>query len=126
MIYIIETDQNFEAGCALCNKIVKELNKGVIMSEEDLDYFETLAENVSIINKNVHKEVIDVENRRYGGSKCTCDELKTLIAERRKAKEKEKEPDFNSMSKEELIAYIKSNEAKKVEDEGLVLKNPTE
>lgn len=125
MVYIIETDQNFEAGIALCNKVVKDLNKGIIMAEEDLEYFEKLCENVSIINKNVHKDVMDTENRRYGGAKSACDDLKKLIEERRKASKKEEEIDFNKMSKEELIAYIKSKEEKK-EDEGLVLKDPTE
>lgn len=129
MHYIIKvTDQNYEAGVALCNKIVRELNKGAIMSKEDFDYFEELIENVSVINRNIHKDVMDVENRRYGGSKSICEELKRLIAERREESqvEEEKELDFNKMSKEELIAYIKSNEEKKIEEGEFVLKNPDE
>lgn len=132
MHYIINiTDQNYEAGVALCNKVVRELNKGAIMPESDLEYFEALLENVSTINRNIHKEVMDAENKRYGGSKSICEELKRLIAARREQiVEEEKTPDFEKMSKEELIAYIKSNETKKVEepvnDKEFVLKNPDE
>lgn len=109
MVYIVNTHSSYEAGVALCNKALKELNKGVEYDIEDIRFLEDLTENVYLENQKIHREVTDRENRRYGGNKAVCENLKEIVdrlldAERNKPKE----PDFEAMSKDELIQYIKS------------------
>lgn len=130
MYYIVESNQNYEAAVALCNKIVREINKGVILDKEDLISFKEIAERALAINKDIHKSVQDLENKRFGGHKGVCETLVSLIDERLKTVEEPEKLDFDKMSKEELIEYIKNKgfepESKKEEENDLVFINPDE
>lgn len=127
MYYIVETEQNYEAAVALCNKIVRELNKGVVIVKEDLLEYKAIAERVIAINKDIHKSVQDVENRRFGGNKSICEMLLNLIEERLSTAPEPNKIDFEKMTKQELIDYIKSNSSQeKSKEETLTLINPEE
>lgn len=113
MFYIIEvTDHTYEAGVALCNKIVREINRGAIISKEDLEYHLELAERVMVANTAIHQSVLSKENKRYGGNKGICEEVKRLCQERLDTAFscESKVKNFDGMSREELIAYIKEME----------------
>lgn len=136
MIYLIETDYTYEALVALLNKTLKELNKGTTYDVNDLmltrDYI-TAVENT---NRLIHKKVVDLENKRYGGHKSICVDLTVIIDDLiNKAKQEPKQPDFENMTREELLAFIKERELdkdkpepdleeKKPEEAKLVLKDP--
>lgn len=109
MVFLVETDLTFEALASYCKAILKQINNGEKITKEDLELADRSADEVLRVNKIVHKMVVDKENKRYGTINGTCLLLKDKIKETLSKKEENTVPDFDSMTKDELVNYIRTN-----------------
>lgn len=125
MIKIIETNDNYEALIALFKVVNKELASGVEYEKEDLERFLEMCEEAEKANSDIHRRVIDFENKRFGGNKISIIEVRKRINERLSNMSKMdrlKRVDFDSMSKDELLDFIKGNTVLK--DDNIILNLP--
>lgn len=112
MIRIIETEANYEAGVALMRSTLVEMKKGISYTSEDIEYMLELIDTLKEENLKIHQQVYAFESRRYGGNKalfCELEELLTTEREKALKREKFEKEGFDSMSREELLEYIKAN-----------------
>lgn len=119
MIRII-SDDNYEAMLSLVKHVCKEIKSGVKYDTEDIKgYISTLKNECIDINNKLHKDVLAFENKRYGTQKKlildSIEQMEAYIGD--KTKSDEEMPDFNSMSKEELIEFIKKSRQEKPQPE---------
>lgn len=125
MIKIIETNDNYEAVIALFKVINKELASGVEYEKDDLLRFQNMCDEAEKANIEIHKNVIDFENKRFGGNKISIIEVRKRINERladMSKMDRLKRVDFDSMSRDELLDFIKDNTVLK--DDDIILNIP--
>ena len=90
-------------------EVTKRIRKGKQdYLETDVEQFKALSEECRGINEKIHQVVLDNEGGRYGVAKSQLDDFDSVLdSYSGQIESKDKAPDFEKMSKEELLAYIK-------------------
>lgn len=109
IIKIVETSINYDAAMCLLREVTKRIRRGKQdYLETDVEQFKALSEECRSINEKIHQVVMDNEGGRYGVAKSQLDDFDSVLGSYSgQIESKDKAPDFEKMSKEELLAYIK-------------------
>lgn len=125
MIKIISND-NYEAIISLLKHVCDDIKKGVKFDAESLENYESMLKSAEDMNNELHKDVRTFESKRFcSHRKLIRESLDTIRKEIENIRSNET-PDFNSMSKEELIEYIMKSRSSSAKEEKPVTEEVTD